>query len=482
MMLRRLNLHILGVMAGGCFRYCRGALFHRRGAAVCGRSLRKRTMHYAFFPRHPKANAGILRFARQSIDLGCQRRGRVLESTIDRENGDKTKGFRFQKLRACIRLVSEVKPGSDRVSCAIELLEDSLFVAEDPSTPHRVEENKNYTAALTFNSKAVRNTLVAFIDIDFQYFNDEESLKLCFFASAPVGEEKFSADILGRAQVDAKAHARCNVLGKLVTKQPLTRDELKICREVILDEYRDQYKKRKGGNLPALEKWMIKDFDRLLSRIEWTVTTDGNNELEQEALRTIRSCHLFTHRHEGLEAFILASLMDEFEKRSESRKPVSRLVHAADVKLIFLTALGKGAPTRPMDPVHKAWESVEISDLRNLNEKIDAVSTDYPKSVKDDHNLRVVMAKFEADQWQREYVSLRLRVLTFCRELLEKKLPTLKLPLDSTAVDQIIEELVSTSMTRLESLGKVYHYHINDPEVVRGVILSLFDECYIAFD
>lgn len=47
---------------------------------------------------------------------------------ISREAGDKTKGFRFQKLRAAIRFLQRVQENSDgQVHCAMELLEDSVL-------------------------------------------------------------------------------------------------------------------------------------------------------------------------------------------------------------------------------------------------------------------------------------------------------------------------------------------------------------------
>ena len=63
---------------------------------------------------------------------------------ISREAGDKTKGFRFQKLRAAIRLLNQIaEQPKAQTYCALEFIEDSAILSGDE--PVSVEENKQYS-------------------------------------------------------------------------------------------------------------------------------------------------------------------------------------------------------------------------------------------------------------------------------------------------------------------------------------------------
>src|SRR5690625_1946661 len=122
---------------------------------------------------------------------------------ISREAGDKKKGDRFQKLRACIRLLTAIgQDESKRIYCAIELFEDSFLIPESGESAPSIEENKNYGSALTFNSSPVKNTIVAFIDLDFRFFGDS-SLRFSFYASATAGDEQFDEQLYKEAGLDS---------------------------------------------------------------------------------------------------------------------------------------------------------------------------------------------------------------------------------------------------------------------------------------
>lgn len=399
---------------------------------------------------------------------------------IDREAGDKKKGDRFQKLRACIRLLTEI--GADknkRIACAIELLEDSLLLCDGPDAAHSIEENKNYGSSLTLNSAPVRNTLVAFIDLDFRYFGNSP-IKLCFFASATTGDERFDKSIFAKAGLSEVFNT--SILKKLCAKLPLSADEMALCRASVLCEYEKQYSSHAGGNLAALSAWSAAQIGAFLERIEWVITSDGNQELENQAIDRIRQCPFFSYRHEGMEQIIVAGICDIFEKFSEQSEPIARLITTSDVENIFLKALGIQGVHKPLDPAYQNWKSIDLSDVRNLEEKIEAVVSDYSKSELVRLTRRVGLAKDEASLWQREYVALRRRIFDVCDEILYRNRVNRISTLSANDIDLILDEMVEKSMEELTRLNRTYHYRIQDTTTIRGAILSLFDECYLAFD
>lgn len=116
------------------------------------------------------------------------------EEHISREAGDKTKGFRFQKLRAAIRFLQRVQENSDgQVLCAMELLEDSVLYDGNSEQLISGEENKYYSSRISFNSAALKNTLVAFLDLYFAFMRSG-ALKLGIYASAEIAQERISAE------------------------------------------------------------------------------------------------------------------------------------------------------------------------------------------------------------------------------------------------------------------------------------------------
>lgn len=400
---------------------------------------------------------------------------------IDREAGDKKKGDRFQKLRACIRLLTEIGlDANNRVYCAIELLEDSVLISEYGDDAASIEENKNYGSSLSFNSAAVRNTMVAFIDLDFRFLGDS-AICFSFYASANAGDERFDRALFQRAGLASQG--KTSILKKLCANEPLSNDELALCRESILDEYSKQYADIAGhGRLSSITAWTPAQFGQFLSRVEWIVTTDGNPELEDHAAECVKKCPFYNYRHEGMESLIVGAICSEFEKRSEHRVPMARLLSTADIENVFLRALGHQTHGKPLDPAHKNWEDIEVSDMRSLQEKIEAVASSYPDKGMRRLKRRVGLAKDEARFWQREYVSLRRRVYDICEDILDAKVAARTSPLTPSEIDEIIDLLTTQSMEELTRLNRTYHYRIQDESTLRGAILSLFDECYLAFD
>lgn len=400
---------------------------------------------------------------------------------IDREAGDKKKGDRFQKLRACIRMLTEIGlDKNNRIYCAIELLEDSLLLREQGDDARCVEENKNYGSSLTFNSSPVRNTVVAFIDLDFRFLGDTP-IRFSFYASASAGDERFDKSLFERAGLTSPG--KSSILKKLCAKEPLSEDDLALCKASVLDEYAKQYADIAGhGHLAAISAWTPVQFGQFLSKIEWIVTTDGNAELEGAAVDCVKKCPFYSYRHEGMESVIVGAICSEFERRSEHAVPMARLLGTADIENIFLRTLGVQPQGKPLDPAHESWDGIKVADMRSLQEKIEAVTPDYPPRGLRRLKLRVGLAKDEARLWQREYVSLRRRVYDVCEDVLEAIQGGRTSPLTPPEIDAILAGMVARSMEELTRLNKTYHYGIQDENTLRGVILSLFDECYLAFD
>lgn len=404
----------------------------------------------------------------------------ALPRVICRTAGDKTKGFRFQKIRACIRLLERVAARPDgQIYCAMEFLDDSVLL--DGAAPSAVsaEENKLYTASLTFNSKPIRNTAVAFLDLDAIYMH-EGSLGLAVYASAPIGEELIPTDVKIRAGVSS-TQSKYQILKKLAASTKLSNDEVAIARVLILDEYADQYSGDRKGRIDALKAWTNGQFRSFLERIEWCISTETNDSLETHALDLIRDCPFFDYRHENLEVFIFSALVDLLEKRSQSKQLIDKMVGTSDIKLLYLECVASRS-NKPIDPAYLAGEIHEANDKRNMSEKILAVAPSYSSSKLMKIERRIGLAKYESQAFDREYVSLRHRVLDVCEEELEKQLKAGDGQITPESVDAILSSLIDSAMDRMSTLSSSYAYRIKDRETIKGAVLTLFDDCYLALD
>lgn len=404
----------------------------------------------------------------------------VMSEIISRAAGDKTKGFRFQKIRACIRLLERIAVRPDgQIYCAMEFLEDSVLI--DEAAPHTVcaEENKLYSTSLTFNSKAIRNTLVAFLDLD-AYYLHERSLGLAVFASATLGDEHVSADVKERAGVGSD-QSKYQLLKKLAAGDQLTDDEVAIAKVIVCDEFAAQYPTDDKGRLAALSAWSTSQFRGFLERIEWSITLDTNEELKTKALDLVRKSPFFSYQHENLEVFILTSILDLLEERSQSTYLIDKMVGTSDIELLYLRC-SAGRSDKPIDPAYLSGDLDGASDKRNIAEKILAVSPHYSQQKLSKLQRRIGLAKHESQAFDREYVSLRHRVLDACEGELEKQAKKIASGITPDSVDALLDELTDKAEQRITSLSSSYKYRISDRETIRGAVLTLFEDCFLALN
>jgi len=400
---------------------------------------------------------------------------------ISREAGDKTKGFRFQKLRAAIRFLERVQASmGGQVHCAMELLEDSVLFGGNSEFLISGEENKYYGSRISFNSAALKNTLVAFLDLYFTLQRAKE-LKLGVYASAEIAQERVSADFRASLNLEPK-QKHYDILLKLTQGVALDAEESSVAFAIARNEYFKQYTDSSRGYRAMVEAMPLAEFSAFITAIDWSLTDDSNESLETAALQLVRTCRFFTHRHTGLEEFILSALLNELEKRSEAKLITDRLLNTDALKNIFndiLFSLSEDKLT--VDPAWDEWSAVEQSDFRNLAQKIAAVCPDFnPKLLMALARSCSLARNLGADE-QREMKSLLRRILDVCEVyLLTNSSGASKLT--QKQVLDMIDVLVKLSEHHVASLRSRYRYGLRDAQSIKGAVLTLFDDCYLAFD
>lgn len=168
--------------------------------------------------------------------------------TINREAAKTSgSGLLFQRVRAVHRLLDLIsRLGKKTCYCATEFIEDSAtLTVNDGIATIEIEENKKYSSGLSFNSEAIKNTIVAFADQYISHFNDSKTIDFSIFCHAQLSDEQLENSVLNTAApnlpLSQTKTTKLNILKKLVIKERLTLDEITIAKLLFVEEYEKQY-------------------------------------------------------------------------------------------------------------------------------------------------------------------------------------------------------------------------------------------------
>lgn len=407
----------------------------------------------------------------------------MAQLTINRESGDKGKGFRLQKLRAIKLLLDEMNRKEQVfVYAATEYYEDVFFkTVENDKVREYAEGDKNYDPerSFSFMSGEVRNSMVSFLDC---WLNQKmsKSLVFGFYTNIKIAKEK-NTDYTRSLGITLPDKPIIKLLMDRNFGYPNLFDTVK---KVLIDEYKQQYDgKALTGYTASIDSLKDELWIDFLGRIDWKFEKEDDLELEQILLQDIRNSKLYTLRVEGKESYILAALEQEFEKRQNLPDHLARLVSHSDVKTIFLEIAND--VYKRNDPVYEEWENMEPpEDKRNLNAKIESVCSTYPPKKLGLFARKIGAVKKELKKVDnKDRGSYLYRIFEACEEkLFELADEYAGQDLPPETIDFIIDELVTCAEQHLADKSKDYSYPFKNRDTLRNAILDLFDNCFLAFD
>lgn len=407
----------------------------------------------------------------------------MTNSTIKRDVGDKSKGFRLQKLRAIKLILDEIQKNEKVfVYASTEFYEDVfLKTVTTEKVKQHLESDKNYSSerAFSYMSDEIKNSMVSFIDC---WLNEkrDRSLVFCFYTNIRIAREHNTeyTKKLGITLPDKP------ILELLMEKKLDYLNLLPTLKKVLIDEYMTQYDgKKEVGHIESINKLDDKDWLEFFGKIDWNFKQEDDVELENLLIEEIKNSKLYSLKIEGKEKYILGALIAEFERKENLPDTVARLVSASDVKLIFLEIANE--VHKRNDPVYEIWQDIENpSDKRNLEEKITAVSENYNKRKLGLLNRRVGTVKIELKRVDsRDSGSYLYRILESCEpKLLELISNYDEEQITPEILDTWINELVSCAEAHLEVMSEDYSYPFKNKNTLANAVLELFDSCFLAFD
>lgn len=402
---------------------------------------------------------------------------------INREASEKTKGFRLQKFRAISLILEAIeKSDSAHIYAAIEHQED-IYLNNSSKTAslEKFEENKNYSAysSFTLNSPEVLNTLVSFLDIYIKW-GMSENLFLGFYSTNKIGKEHSTTSSL----VQKIKFPPVPLLNYLKEKDFKAPNHIEILAKVISAEYKNQY--NTGGNYNLINSFSEDEWIRFFNRIDWKFEQPNEIQLKQLVLEQIKNCKFYNNMHFNKEEFILDSLLENFDEKQMNKDLTEKFVTSSDIELIFkkIEGLSK-AECKVADPVHKLWDEISLpSDKRNLIDKILSVYKNFDENKIGMLSRRLQRSKLEAETFKddKSFLSMRYRIYEKCEAELAKMIETNRQSFDNKLIMKWIDDLKDVAKNEINSLSNEFYYSFQSESIVEGIILDLFDKCFLAFD
>ncbi|QWG56017.1 hypothetical protein EXW50_11530 [Bacillus mycoides] len=404
-----------------------------------------------------------------------------MAKTINRDAGDKTKGFRLQRLRAISLLFDQMEKNDDRISvfASTEYLDDVYIKKVSPDGMITYTEgDKNYdnSKKFSFMSREVTNSLIIFLD-NWLNCDMSDTLYYCFYTNIQYTYEKDNTPTIKKLGIELPEKP---ILDHLIAYE-FNKEVIECIKKRLLYEYEEQYKnKEENGYLGVIKEFGYAKWVSFFSRISWQFGQYDEKELEVALIDKLEKRSFLTNIDVlGNEDLIINLLENKFGANEKFNDAMSKHVTSAHVENILLR-IAKDIVKKDSDPVYSVWENLEPpTDNRGLKDKIFDVDKDYKKRKIGLKARDIASIKEEFQQLSdQEQGSYRYRIFEACQkrlnELLDKELPV--------DVDGWLEELFEVSKKHLEDKSKDYSYVIQSDDAIQKVILELIDSCFLSFD
>jgi len=408
----------------------------------------------------------------------------MTDQTINRESGDKTKGFRLQRLRAVLLILKKMKE-LDRVAvyAATEYLDDvyTKTVEADGVVIEYSEGDKDYSSkkSFSFNTDEVRNSLVIFLD---SWFSNKLSshLHFGFYTNIEYGKE-YNTKAVQEMGVELPEKS----ILKLLMERDYSDDKLlPAVKTILLAEYKSQYEgKDETGYLESIEHWNDTYWIDFLNRIDWKFGQEDDTELEETVLREIKESKFYNSKLDGREEYVLGALLQEFERKENVKDFLARLVSDSDVRVKFLEVATHNYKSN--DPIYEEWERLPPpTDKRNIDAKIIAVCENYNRKKMGIFARKIGAVKVELSKvGSKDRGSYQFRIFEACEshmfDLLEAHRGKEITP---EVIDSWLVQLEEYADAHLADKSRDYTYAFSNRDTLKNAILELFDSCFLAFD
>ena len=404
------------------------------------------------------------------------------DSTIDRSAAASAKGPRLQRLRVALFLLEAIAERSTVQAYAAVEARGDAFIAASTSTTSTVysEEDKNHDedGAFTFVSGDVLNSIVLFVD---QWLNwHYASLRFGLYTTVSVGKERNA----GRVKDLGLTLPNKPILELLRSRDYSSDPHLLPCViALVLHEYETQYQKTSGlGHLAILRQWPESTWKDFLGLITWLFDDANEAVAEKKLVEAVKNCRFYNDLHEGKEEIIASALLDEFDRKQLAPDFAERFVHASEVELLFRKVAS--GELRPVDPTWRTWGDIpEPTDQRNVTEKLLAACPTLSRGALSRYQRRTAagLSELDAHAQDKNVLAMRFQIFDVCEGALSA-LAARASTLTEVELEEELKTLTMLAVARVAERAAEYGYTHKTQMFVHGLVLELFDSCFLAFD
>lgn len=411
------------------------------------------------------------------------KKDKIIKNIINTDADSSLKGIGLQKLRAVKRLLEALLNDNKFVFCAIEYVDDVIEIdMGSPTSKITTEQNKNYATPFSINSTEVKNSLRIFFDTWRKVENDEK-ISFVFYTNTSICKEHRVGEI---KRLNLKLPDE-PILELLIGKR--YDEALPIVIPILREYYIEQYKKHKSDDISYYEKEIDdmeeKEWIDFFNLIEWKFEEDDEFELTKKLELLVEELCKKFYVENKYNKKILSCIRDLIESQSLNKNFLEKVVHVAQIEVLFKDFALEAKLEERLDPVHKKWDEIEVNDVRDLEKKILSVCEEFDEDELDELQDSYIEGKFEQTSYseKREVKAYNYRIYKECKKRIKHILKGKEeYKFSEEEIGEIIEELTDISEKHILDKGKTYKIPYKDRDMVKKTILILFEECFLALD
>lgn len=409
----------------------------------------------------------------------------IIKNNIDTSADSNIKGMGLQKLRATERLLEAIILEKQGIYCTIEYVDDVIEMDfSKENTCIQTEQNKNYKSAFSINSDEVKNSLRIFLDT-WRRVEYDENMTFMFYTNTSIAKEK-SVGVIKKLGLKLPKEP---VLKLLISKE--YDQALPIIVPVLKDYYISQHNTNSNSKEDAkfyenlINGYSDETWKTFFQLIEWKFNEENEKTLRFKLESTVKNVCDKLDVDSKYSDKILSCILQLIEEKSLEKNFLNRMVSVSDIKLLFKDFERKVRVEERIDPVHKKWDELDKSNIRDLEEKIKSVCPNFDEDDLEDLQTDFAEGKFEQDSYReiKAVKAYNYRIYNICRrrirDILKKKD---EYKFSEEEINNILDELTQVSEKHILDKAKTYEIPYKDTDMVKKSILILFQECFLALD
>ncbi|WP_195924331.1 hypothetical protein [Sarcina ventriculi] len=394
----------------------------------------------------------------------------IIKNNIDTSADSNIKGMGLQKLRATERLLEAIILEKQGIYCTIEYVDDVIEMDfSKENTCIQTEQNKNYKSAFSINSDEVKNSLRIFLDT-WRRVEYDENMTFMFYTNTSIAKEK-SVGVIKKLGLKLPKEP---VLKLLISKE--YDQALPIIVPVLKDYYISQHNTNSNSKEDAkfyenlINGYSDETWKTFFQLIEWKFNEENEKTLRFKLESTVKNVCDKLDVDSKYSDKILSCILQLIEEKSLEKNFLNRMVSVSDIKLLFKDFERKVRVEERIDPVHKKWDELDKSDIRDLEEKIKSVCPNFDEDDLEDLQTDFAEGKFEQDSYReiKAVKAYNYRIYNICRrrirDILKKKD---EYKFSEEEINNILDELTQVSEKHILDKAKTYEIPYKDTDIVK---------------